>query len=115
MVTFVSLSTANGGEVCELMLLLPSYLQIKAKNYDKVEKVSIPHTLEANLCVFNACKMLSDYLRCISDINVEVILVITHSFQSSKLLSDCADCTVHSVILMVTDECAFFCDFYLAL
>lgn len=38
------------------MLLLPSYLQIKAKNYDKVEKVSILHTLEANSCVFNACK-----------------------------------------------------------
>lgn len=79
--------TANGGEVYELMLLLPSYLQIKAKNYDKVEKVSILHTLEASLCVFNACKMLSD-------INVEVILVITHNFQSLKLLSDCADCTL---------------------
>lgn len=85
LVTFVSFSTANGGgEVYELMLLLRSYLQIKAKNYDKVEKVSILHTLKANVCVFNGCKMLSDYLLCVSDINVEVILVITHSLEFSE-------------------------------
>lgn len=52
---FVSFSTANG-EAYELMLLL-SYLQIKAKNYDKVEKVSVLHTLKAN--PFKVCKMLS--------------------------------------------------------
>lgn len=76
MVAFVSFSTANGGEVYELILLLPSYLQIKAKNYDKVEKVSTLHTVKTNVCVFNVCKMLSDYLLCISDINV--ISLITH-------------------------------------
>lgn len=31
-------------EVYELILHLHSYLQIKAKNYDKVEKVSVHHT-----------------------------------------------------------------------
>lgn len=31
-------------ETFELTLHLHSYLQIKAKNYDKVEKVSIHHT-----------------------------------------------------------------------
>lgn len=29
------------GEMCALILDLHSYLQIKAKNYDKVEKVSV--------------------------------------------------------------------------
>lgn len=76
----LSHSQHPAGEVYELMLLLRFYLQIKAKNYDKVEKVSILHTLKANLlCVFNMCKMLSDYLLCISGINVEVLSVITHT------------------------------------
>lgn len=34
----------NVQETCELTLHLHSYLQIKAKNYDKVEKVSVHHT-----------------------------------------------------------------------
>lgn len=47
------------GEVYKLILLLHSYLQIKAKNYDKVEKVSVPLTLKANVsCVFNVCVKL---------------------------------------------------------
>lgn len=69
------------------MLLLRSYLQIKAKNYDKVEKVSILHTLKANLlCVFNVCKMLSDYLLCIPDVNEEVISVTTHQVCGTVVL-----------------------------
>lgn len=59
------------------MLLLRSYLQIKAKNYDKVEKVSLLHAQKAHLvCVFNICKMLSDYLLCVS--GIKIISVITH-------------------------------------
>lgn len=34
-------------EIFELTLHLHSYLQIKAKNYDKVEKVSVHHTHES--------------------------------------------------------------------
>lgn len=34
-------------ETFELILHLHSYLQIKAKNYDKVEKVSVHHTHES--------------------------------------------------------------------
>lgn len=61
------------------MLHLRSYLQIKAKNYDKVEKVSIHHTAEVNSCVINMYKMLSGYFLCVSDLNVEVISVVVCS------------------------------------
>lgn len=58
--------TSQRGEVYELMLLLRSYLQIKAKNYDKVEKVSILHTLKANVCVFNMCVKCCQIICCAS-------------------------------------------------
>lgn len=56
------------GEVCELILLLRSYLQIKAKNYDKVEKVSILHTVKTNVCVFNMCVKCCQIICCPSQI-----------------------------------------------
>lgn len=40
------LTGIRGQEACELMLRLHSCFQIKAKNYDKVEKVSAKHTSE---------------------------------------------------------------------
>lgn len=44
-------------EIFELTLHLHSYLQIKAKNYDKVEKVSVHHTHESWLvCYFDTGK-----------------------------------------------------------
>lgn len=51
----------------------------------------------------NVCKMLSEYLLCISDLNEEVLSVIMHSLQSLELLRDCADCTLHTVLFVVPD------------
>lgn len=58
------------------MLHLRSYLQIKAKNYDKVEKVSICYTVKAYVSL--VCVM------CLSRVSVkcsQIICCLSHKYE----------------------------------